>query len=98
MEVIGRRTRKISIADFQQLAREIHSIGFFSLKDEYMTKENPDGSIEAVTDLPSTITTVRAGKRQKRVRNYYGGPESLGRVERLIDKVAGSAAWTGQET
>ena len=44
-------------------------------------KENADGSTEFITDMPTTFTTVQAGKLQKRVRNYYGGPDSLARLD-----------------
>jgi hypothetical protein len=97
VKVTGHQLRKIPSEHFQQLVREIQRIGFFSLKDEYMSKHNPDGSIEVVTDLPTTITTVRAGKLRKRVKNYYGGPESLAALEKLIDKIAGSLTWTGRD-
>ena len=97
VRVTGHRTHKIPAEQFQKLAREIQRIGFFNLKDKYSSKENPDGSIEVVTDQPSRITTVRAGKLHKRVENYYGGPESLTRLETLIDTLAGSSAWTGRE-
>jgi hypothetical protein len=95
VKVRGHRSRRLSSEQFQQLVHEIQRIGFFKLKDEYMDKEHPDGSFETVTDLPSAITTVRAGKTRKRIKNYYGGPESLAEFENLIDKVAGSSAWTG---
>jgi len=95
VKVRGHRSRKISTEQFQQLLREIQRIGFFKLKDEYTSKEHPDGSFETVTDLPSAITTVRTGKTRKRIKNYYGGPESLAEFENLIDKIAGSSAWTG---
>lgn len=95
VKVKGRQSRKISNEQFQQLVREIQRIGFFQLNNEYMSKEHPDGSFETVTDLPSAITTVRAGRTHKRIKNYYGGPRSLAEFENLIDKVAGSSAWTG---
>ena len=95
VKVKGRRSRKISSEQFQQLVHEIQRIDFFKLKDEYMSKDHPDGSFETVTDLPSAITTVRAGKTHKHIKNYYGGPKSLAEFENLIDKVAGSSAWTG---
>ena len=97
VKVTGHRSRKIPVEQFQKLTREIQRIGFFSLKDKYSSKENPDGSIEVITDQPTRITTVRAGKLHKRVENYYGGPDSLARLETLIDTLAGSSAWTGRE-
>ena len=95
VKVAGRRTRKIPVEQFQKLAREVERIGFYAFKTEYSYKENADGSAEFITDMPTTFTTVQAGKLQKRVKNYYGGPDSLARLEKLIDKVTGSSAWTG---
>lgn len=95
VKVKGRRTRKIPAKEFQKLARQIERIGFFSLKAEYTHKQNPDGSTEYITDMPSTFTTVQAGNLRKRVEDYYGGPKSLVDLEKLIDAVAGSSAWSG---
>lgn len=97
VKVTGHQSRKIPSEQFQRLGREIQRIGFFSFKDKYSFKENPDGSIEVITDQPTTITTVRAGKLRKRVENYYGGPTSLAELEKLIDKIAGSSAWIGRD-
>jgi len=97
VKITGHRSRKIPAEQFQDLIREIQRIGFFSFEDEYLSKQNPDGSREIITDQPSRITTVRTGSVRKRVKNYYGGPESLTRLEKLIDKVAGSSAWIGRD-
>ena len=94
VRVTGRQSRKIPSDRFQQLVRAIQRIGFFSLEEEYLFKS--DGPILTVTDAPTTITTVRAGKFRKRVKNYYGGPQSLAEFEKLIDKVAGTSAWIGR--
>jgi hypothetical protein len=98
VKVVGYQSHRISTDRFKQLAREIKRIGFFSFADEYSYKKNPDGSTSFITDMPTTITTVRAGKVRKSVKNYYGGPEALERLERLIDKLAESVVWTGHET
>jgi hypothetical protein len=98
VKVIGYQSHRISAAKFQELAQEVQRVGFFSFDDEYSYKKNPGGSTSFVTDMPTTITTVRAGNLRKSVKNYYGGPKALGRLENLIDKLAGSAVWTGQET
>jgi hypothetical protein len=96
VKVSGQRSRRISRARFQQLAREIEKINFFSFKDEYLSKAMPDGSIRVVTDLPTTITTVQTGAVRKTVRNYYGDPPELAQLETLIDKLTESARWTGK--
>ena len=82
----GVRRSRISEKDFRKLMKKVEEIGFFEFKDRY------DGR---VTDLPTRITTVTKGDVSKTVRNYYGGPESLSDLERLIDEVTNSAQWTG---
>jgi len=94
---IGRRTGKISTKQFQELATKIEQIGFFALNDEYLTKKNADGSETRVTDLPSRITTVKRGAESKRIRNYFGGPESLKELEELIDRISNSGIWVGKK-
>jgi hypothetical protein len=96
VKVIGRRSHKISVDAFQRLAREVERIQFFGFKDEYLWKDNPDGSSEHVTDSPTRITTVRAGRVCKAVKNYYGGPEALAELEKLIDDVSGGVVWIGE--
>jgi hypothetical protein len=46
-----------------------------------------------VTDLPTTLTTVKQGKNRKTVKDYYGGPKALREFEDLIDRVSHSATW-----
>jgi hypothetical protein len=93
---VGKRSRNISASAFQRIVAKIQQVHFFDLDDEYLTKRNPNGSLTAVTDLPTTITTVTTDKLQKSVRNYYGGPNSLKELEDLIDEVCGTAAWIGK--
>ncbi len=96
VKVKGHRSRTILPERFQKLAREAEKIGFFSFDDDYSFKKNPDGSAEFVTDMPTTITTVSAGKMRKTVKNYYGGPKALERFEKLIDKLTESVVWIGE--
>src|SRR5258708_3948269 len=37
---VGERSGKISAADFQRLGQQAQQIGFFDLKDKYVTKKN----------------------------------------------------------
>ena len=94
----GRRSGKISAKQFQQLVAKVEQIGFFTLNDEYLTKKNADGSETRITDMPSRITTVKRGPESKRVRNYFGGPDSLKELEELIDKISNSARWVKGKT
>lgn len=114
VRVKGRRSRRISSSDFQQLADEVCRIGFFGFEDEYVLKDKyADGRVFAISDMPSAITTVQAGKLQKSVNSNDDGcrsgvgpdavvigtsPEGLRRLEALIDKISGSAKWVGKGT
>src|SRR4030095_15652654 len=74
----------IDTAAVRALAREMEQAGFFALKDEYTA---------AMTDMPTTVTTLEIGSRSKRVRNYYSGPPVLRRLETRIDVVSGAKGY-----
>jgi hypothetical protein len=96
VKVTGKRTHRISKASVRELVDEFFRIGYFSLRDEYVSVKNPDGTVTQVTDLPSRDTSITIGTRAKSVHNYYGGPESLARLERKIDKISGVAKYVGK--
>jgi hypothetical protein len=51
------------------------------------------------TDSPTVITSASAGGRTKTIRHDYGcqaAPRELGRLEQLIDEVAGTSRWVGR--
>ena len=64
-------------AKFQNLLARAKEIGYFDFNNEYDS--------ESVTDLPSTITTLRNGDQLKQVINRYQGPESLSEFENYFD-------------
>ena len=110
----GRRSRRISASMFQQLADEFCKSGFFGFEDQYVLKDkHPDGRVYAISDMPSAITSVQSGALRKSVSSNDDGsesglgpdavlvgrsPEALRRLDALIDKISGSAAWAGNET
>ena len=50
--------------------------GFFELKDRYH---------EHVTDLPTTYLSYRFDGKEKKIMNYYGAPQELKKLEKLIE-------------
>ena len=56
----------------------VHSTDFFSLKDRYYGD---------MTDLPTIYFTFNDGTKEKRIMNYYGGPESLKTLENAFEKI-----------
>jgi len=71
-----------SITEIQNKAAEI---GFFELNNNY---DN-----EYITDLPSTITTLRNNDEFKTVVNRYEGPKKLKELEDYIDAVFQNIDW-----
>jgi len=81
---------KASTELFQKLLKKAEEIGYFSLDDLY----DSDG----VTDLPSTITTIRSEEDLKQIVNRYQGPEKLADFEQYFDSLYLSLEWSEQDT
>jgi hypothetical protein len=100
VRVVGRRQSHIEPAAVTALLARAERIRFDEMRDAYRVIDNGDGSVTTVTDLPTTIVTVRVHGRTKRVEDYVAAPDALGEFERAIDETAGSQRWISvdQET
>ena len=96
VESVGDFSHRVSPENFDRLVEFTTGIDFWALSEEYRYKTAEDGSIIAVSDLPSRIVTVRGGEQVKTVLNYFGGPAELDQFELLIDQLAGSSRWIGE--
>src|SRR3954471_14210607 len=88
VRVKGHATAHIPPGDVAALVEAFETAGYFDLKDEYTAN---------ITDMPTTITSIRIDGRFKRVRDYYNAPRPLKDLERLIDRVAGTAQWVAEK-
>lgn len=70
---------KVSDEKINAIIKKAEAIGFFKMNESY---DSP-----YVTDLPSTIVTIRGKEMVKIVANRYQGPEELAAFEIYIDKV-----------
>lgn len=63
---------------------------FFDFKDEY--KGN-------MTDFPTTYIRYSSpdGKRTKKITDYYGAPDELKRLEKMLDELGSTVSWTMTE-
>ena len=52
---------------------------FWDFKDEYT---------DQVTDLPTTYTTFSHRGQTKKIKDYYGAPEELKTLEKLLEDIA----------
>lgn len=84
VKVKGKQSASISAEKVKELVNEFYKINYFSLKDKY------EGNI---TDLPTTFTSITIDGKSKQVENYYGAPDSLNKLEDLIDEITNSAQW-----
>lgn len=76
---------RVSESNLNNIIRKAKEIGFYEMDNQYDS--------EYVTDLPSTITTLKGESGFKVVANRYEGPELLYELEKLIDEVADSIEW-----
>jgi hypothetical protein len=86
--VEGEQSSQISQDQIRQIARQLESIDFLSLQDEYTDR--------GATDMPSAILTLQVNGETKRVVHYHGdfsAPEKLTRLENLIDEITNSTQW-----
>jgi Domain of unknown function (DUF6438) len=93
----GEAMAKIPAARVDSLLRELDAGGYFGFADAYVMDSPACG--QYATDSPTVITSASTAGRTKTIRHDYGcdaAPQELGRLERLIDEVAGSSRWIGQ--
>ena len=73
----GRQTARIAPSLVAGLLARAGRIHFFDMRDAYREVTKPDGSVETVTDLPTTIVNITVNGRTKRVEDYFGAPDDL---------------------
>ena len=86
----GTRTATIGKERVAELVAEFEKAGYFSFKDRYTAYH--------ITDMPTAVTSVQAGRRVKRIEHYHGdssAPKILSALENKIDAAAGSNRWIG---
>lgn len=94
---LGTATASLPAPAVDSLLAELEAGGYFEFADRYEASQPACGLY--ATDSPVVITSVTMAGRTKEVRHDYGcaeAPPELGRLERRIDEVAGTARWTGR--
>jgi len=100
---VGVREDRIKRDAVVELLEDFYEADFFDLMNRYLTQRGvnvePDGTVsewmQQVTDLPSQIVTIKIGKYEKRVVDYWSPPAPLRELEGKIDEAAGTAKWVG---
>jgi len=90
VQVKGRQTKQIPQAEVRKLLAAFEAAGFFKLRDEYTA---------SVTDMPTHRMSLAFDGRNKTVTDYAGRmaemPDSVSKLEELIDVTAGTSEWIG---
>jgi hypothetical protein len=93
VEVKGQKRTVISTDSVDRLVAEFVQAGYFEFNDNYETQRNPDGTSTVISDLPTTVTSLRIGDRLKTVVDYAFAPPKLWELEWEVDRVAGTHKW-----
>jgi hypothetical protein len=80
----GLQTDTIPDSSVAALIATANRIGFFGLRESYRAP---------ITDLSTTIVTITAGGRTKRVEDYFSAPGELKQFEHAIDEAARTQRW-----
>jgi hypothetical protein len=91
--VAGKREYHVPKPDIAQLVDDVRAKDIWSMRPSYAA---------SVTDLPSTILTIRVGTQTHRLVDYAGEwvgmPPAVTRIEEEADKVGKTAQWIRKGT
>jgi len=91
VEVIGKRSHKISDEQLKKLISAFKEADYFEFKKKYEVDENG----ESITDQPTTTTSFNYNGKRKQVVDYYGSPKKLIDLQNKIDELAGLSQYIG---
>jgi hypothetical protein len=98
VQYTGEQRAVVSRDVVEKLVASFARADYFALKDSYDDCRGRDGTVWAVTDLPTTYTSLLIGTRKKSVRDYVCAPKKLKELELEIDRVANTKRWIGKLT
>lgn len=76
---LGKYTRQLSPDETNAVFTAFEQANFSAFQDEYTAH---------VTDLPTTWLSYKNGTVAKTVKDYYGSPEALKNLEKMVEKLA----------
>jgi hypothetical protein len=98
--VVGARRDTMSVDSFVELVNEFERVRFWDALDEYKLHHGAERRGDKivrfegdVTDLPTTILTLRLGDRTKTTRLYVDYPPELRALADSIDRKSGAWRW-----
>ncbi len=89
VEKEGFYQKMLTDKEVKSLIEAFDKAKFFEFQDEYTS---------AVTDMPTTFVSYSIGKDSKKIRDYFGAPNELKDLEKLVAEIANSKeGWTKAE-
>ncbi len=87
-EKTGYYTNQISGEELTAVINEFVNANFFEFEDEYTGE---------MLDLPTTYISFNYNDKTKSIKDYYGSPKELKRLEQTLDRYRKLENWTKQE-
>lgn len=84
VELKGKYRSEVSQKELENLIGEFEEKNFFQFEDEYT---------EHVTDLPTTYIYFQHNGKSKKIKDYYGAPEELKKLEKLVADLVDNLNW-----
>lgn len=84
LDLKGEFYTKLSGSKVKELVSKFKEAGFFEMEDHYTS---------IIKDLPTTWVYFSNEGRQKRIKDYYGAPESLRDLEKELSSLLESEDW-----
>jgi len=84
VEKIGRFKKKFSSSETKRLFETFDNSNFWKFENKY---------IDGPTDFPTTYLTYNKEKQNKKIEDYYGGPQELKDLEKIVQEFANSDGW-----
>ena len=78
---VGKFEKQLSKKERAAIFTAFERSDFFKLENEYTA---------GVSDMPTTYVTFEHGGQKKKITDYFGAPESLKKLEALLEAVAES--------
>ena len=84
VDKVGVYTTKISRKKFSELQEAFLNSGFFEMEDVYSAR---------IMDLQTTYIYFRYNEKEKKILDYYGGPEVLKDLVKMVEELNEQNRW-----
>lgn len=80
----GKFTKQLSPEETKALFDAFAAVNFFDFEDEYTS---------TISDLSTTYISFSHDGQSKKIKDYYGAPDELDKLENRVEEIAKSDGW-----